>query len=462
MVQPVSLQGLGDGRRRLVGGLAADQGRHPRGQSAGVGAHRAGTRVETGGRDTLAGQRHAVEPLPYELHLGDDLRVGGRLDAHQRGHGLGRQLGVAPPQQIAQDGGGVPHAQLAVQRGLAQRFQMGAGRRRVGTPLGAGQGHRQGVALALVGADPQDHAEIGGAALHVVGGQCLFGGGAQHARAPGRRHEVRGVQLPCHLDGGGAGTIQQMGDPAVQVGAGGGVHVLQHGRGGGGVPEGVTVQQAGVVENGDGFLGAGGRGAGQLRDGGGRRRGAERGQGPGHPDLTGLAAVQQGQYGLAVGGAGDGRADLGAEAGAVVQQGVHEQRAAGGGPVVGVGHGSRQGAAGLGGEQFADAGLRQRGEPYPPVRLAQQLGVRGRVAGAEVPGGGAHHEHPPGAAAAQQVDDRRQGVRVHGVGVVEGDDQGPCLGDQVQQRLGRLGRPGPGIPGVGVLRRGAHGGGLVV
>ncbi|MFD0392427.1 hypothetical protein ACFQ3Z_04920 [Streptomyces nogalater] len=109
---------------------------------------------------------------------------------------------------------------------------------------------------------------------------------ARSSRAPVRRYEIRGVQLPCHLDGGGAGTIQQLGDPAVQLGAGCGVHVLQDGRGGGGVPEGVTVKQPGGVEDGDGFLGAGGRGAGQLRDGGARCRGAERGEGPGHPDLA--------------------------------------------------------------------------------------------------------------------------------------------------------------------------------
>ncbi|WP_449341075.1 hypothetical protein [Streptomyces canarius] len=262
------------------------------------------------------------------------------------------------------------------------------------------------MALPLVGAVAQDQAEVAGAALHVVGGQCLLRGGAQDARAPACRDQVRETEAARHLDGGRAGTVQQVGDPAVQPGAGDGVHVLQHRRGGGRVPEGVTVQQARGVEDVHGFLGAGRCGAGQLSHGDGSRQGAERGQRTGHPDVARLAAVQQGQHRLAVGGAGDGRADLGGEVGAVVEQGVDEERAAGGGPVVGVADVSGQGPAGLCGEQFADARLGQGSQAYASVRLAEQFRVRGRAGLAEVSRGGAHHEHPPGSAAVQQVDDR--------------------------------------------------------
>ncbi len=379
VVQLVALEGLGDGRRGVVGGLTADQRGHPGGQSAGTGVRLPATRVEAGHGGALAGERHAVEPLPDELHLRDDLGVGGRLRVDEGGDGLGGQFGVALPQQVPQDGGGVPHAQFAGERGLAQRLQMGGGRRRVGAPLRAGECHRQRVAFPLVGAVAQDQTEVVGAALHVVRRQCLFRGGAQDARAPARRDEVRESEVARHVDGGRAGTVQQLGDPAVQPGAGDGVHVLQHRGGGGRVPEDVTVQQARGVEGVDGFLGAGRRGAGQLPHGDGRREGAERGQCPGHPDMAGLAAVQQGQHRLAVGGAGDGRADLGGEVGAVVQQGVDEERAARGGPVVGVADVSGQGPAGLCGEQFADARLRQGSQAYAPVRLAEQLRVRGRA-----------------------------------------------------------------------------------
>ncbi|CAM5714530.1 hypothetical protein SCANM63S_09440 [Streptomyces canarius] len=121
----MTLEGLGDGRRGVVGGLTADERGHPGGRSAGTGVRLPAARVETGHGGALAGERHAVEPLPYELDLGDDLGVGGRLRVDEGGDGLGGQFGVALPQQVPQDGGGVPHAQFAGERGLAQRFQMG-------------------------------------------------------------------------------------------------------------------------------------------------------------------------------------------------------------------------------------------------------------------------------------------------------------------------------------------------
>lgn len=149
-----------------------------------------------------------------------------------------------------------------------------------------------------------------------------------------------------------------------------------------------------------------------------------------------LTAVHERQHRLAVGGAGDGPVDVVAEAGAVVQQGVHQQGVAGCGPVEGAAHPGRQGGTRLRVEEFADAPLRQRTETGPAVRSADEFGVSGRApAGAGMAGCGAHHEDGPEAAPAQQMDDGAQGCLVHEVGVVHGHHQGAVALREPQQRL---------------------------
>ncbi len=249
-------------------------------------------------------------------------------------------------------------------------------------------------------------------------------------------------QVPGHLGRRSALRVQQSGGVPVQVG--------QDGRGRGvvdrlqrlGVADAVAVDHPAQVQRVQGHVD--GLRA-QVQQPAEQRRCAalaEHGDGPGHGEALGAAAVQAVEQCLVVGLGPDdlqGGA-LGFGGGPVVRrQRAQQQRVAAGDLVEFAAEPGDGGWGQLTGHQLLGAGAGEQLEP--DAAEVGLLGEFGAVAGRAVPAPGRvreHHQHPLVADAAGHVQQELQGLLVAVVDVVDGDDQEAVTGGS-QQRHGQLG-----------------------